>query len=491
MSRSFVHRVSINWLRSLNFVRRLPLWLLALLSLAGYSFLCRSFALTPFYNRVPQLDIRAFTPSLGAGLRYAAVLCALFGLYWLAYRRARQRDVPLSLASILLTAALFILPLLFTFPFNATDVYRYFIRGRISSVYRQSPFSVPPETFADDPYLLLAGEWKSETSPYGPLWESVAAAVTRVSGENLLLGLLLFKGLAALVHLAIGSLVWLSLDDVSPVERAGRTLLWAWNPALLLTFAVDGHNDGLMLVWLLLGWWLVQRGRPGLGQILLTLAPLTKPIGLLPLPFFFLATWRQLPHVRARIRFLLVSGTGSLALVWVVFLPFGPPLALVQRLLQEATASGGFSFTALIILAVRHWKLALSAIGILRAATALFVLLALWLLWRTWRGYSPLRATADILAGYVIQALKFRIWYAAWLFPWLLLDGGKGHSRRLRAGLWLLLTSQLSVLIYGHLRVYLLGRDQLLAHSIGVPFTFILPLLLAFLPRVRERFSPD
>jgi hypothetical protein len=53
---------------------------------------------------------------------------------------------------------------------------------------------------------------------------------------------------------------------------------------------------------------------------------------------------------------------------------------------------------------------------------------------------------------------------------------------RLRAGLWFLLTSQLSVVIYGHLRVYALGGDQTAAHLIGVPFTFILPWLLALLP---------
>ena len=50
------------------------------------------------------------------------------------------------------------------------------------------------------------------------------------------------------------------------------------------------------------------------------------------------------------------------------------------------------------------------------------------------------------------------------------------------AGLWLLLTTQLSVLIYGHLRVYVLGGNYLLAHLVGLSFTFGLPLLLARYP---------
>lgn len=50
---------------------------------------------------------------------------------------------------------------------------------------------------------------------------------------------------------------------------------------------------------------------------------------------------------------------------------------------------------------------------------------------------------------------------------------------RLRVGFWFLVTTQLSVILYGHLRVYLLGGQHLLAHLIGVPLVFLLPLALA------------
>jgi hypothetical protein len=47
------------------------------------------------------------------------------------------------------------------------------------------------------------------------------------------------------------------------------------------------------------------------------------------------------------------------------------------------------------------------------------------------------------------------------------------------AGFWFLFTAQLSVLIYGKLRTSLLAGEHVYAHLIGVPFTFLLPLLLA------------
>jgi hypothetical protein len=111
-----------------------------------------------------------------------------------------------------------------------------------------------------------------------------------------------------------------------------------------------------------------------------------------------------------------------------------------------------------------------------------FGLLVVWLLWLGWNGRSPLSAAADVLAAYSLQALSFRLWYSTWPFLWLLLEDESSEAQttfRLRAGLWFLFTVQLSVLIYGHLRVYAFGGSQLAAHLIGIPFVFLLPFLLA------------
>jgi hypothetical protein len=135
-------------------------------------------------------------------------------------------------------------------------------------------------------------------------------------------------------------------------------------------------------------------------------------------------------------------------------------------------------------------------------ARLLFALFVFWLLWLAWRGRSSMRGAADVFLGYVAGALSFRVWYAVWPFPWLLLDAGseagdsdgREASRaayRLRVGLWFLLTAQLSVVVYGHLRVFALGGDQAVAHLIGVPFVFVLPWLLALLPARLSRRVHD
>lgn len=504
---------------------RLSLGGLILLSLAGYGLLALVFPLLAHYDDAPPPDVRTFTPSLAAGLAYAALFGVLYGLYWLAYRQVvggrwqgagilqNPKSKIRQVASILMVTAVFSLPLLFTFPFNSTDLYRYFIRGRITSVYHQSPYQVAAVTLADDPYAPLAGEWADETSPYGPLWEMTAAGVTMLAGQNLLLALLTFKGLGLIGHLALSALIWLHLKGQDPAVRAGRTLLWAWNPALLLTFVANGHNDWLMLVWLLGGAWLMrQEGwRPVVGFALMSLGALSKLIGLLALPFFFLATWRRLTPGRDRLRFLLVAPAASLLLSGLVFLPFGSPLDLLVRLVREASAGGGYSPAALVVLLGRGLGLSLPLTPFLNTLTLLFVVLALWQLVEVWRGRRPARATANVFTAYLAQAFSFRIWYAAWPLPWLLLEddqvkGWQGDKEtaenphpltlsppdravpsRLLAGLLFLLTSQLSVVIYGHLWRLALGGDHLWSHLLGVPFTFGLPLFLAWRGRPTPR----
>ena len=466
---------------------------LALLSLAGYLLFWLWFPLRPFFNIVPLQDVRSFAPSLLGGLGYGLLLLTLFGLYWLAFRAVEMGRTLPSLGVLLGTAVLFAIPLLQTYPINANDLYRYVIRGRISSVYSESPYAAPPDAFPDDPFLPLAGEWAGETSPYGPLWELLATGVTRLTQNDLLAGLLSFKLAGLLAHLICGWLIWQLLARASPSRQRSFTLLWLWNPALLLMFVVDGHNDVLMMVWQLVALWFWQRKRPSATLFFLLLAALTKPIALLPIPFFVVAVWRDLPHFQARLHVFGPAGILGGTAVFLTFLPFGSPIDLAFRLLREASNNPGFSPATLVLLITGELGQPIAP-GFIDLIANLFRipfgLLILWLLWDVWRnGRSPLRAAADTLFAYSLQALSFRLWYSTWPFLWLLLEEDAPDGMltfRLRAGHWFLVTVQLSVIIYGHLRVYALGGSQLTAHLIGILLVFFLPLLLA-LPRTEAK----
>ncbi|MFO7540419.1 MAG: hypothetical protein R6X32_20460, partial [Chloroflexota bacterium] len=464
-----------------------PLLLIFVLSLAAYLLAPIWFPLGPYAGQHPLPDIRTFTPSLAAGLLYGLWFLLLYGLYGLAALRLRRLPQLPGLAWLLGTAFFLGIPQLFAFPINATDLYRYFIRGRIFSVYGQNPYVVEAASLTGDPFWRFAGEWATATSPYGPLWELTAGGVTGLvaqGGDNLLWGLLAFKLLGLLTHLANGALIWHILAGVTPQRQATMTLLWLWNPALFNIFVIDGHNDGLMLFWLLLGYLVWQRRQqpapswsmwPLPAFLLMVLAPLTKPIALLALPFFFIGMWHTIPAkpFLLRLRFALACLAGSLLLLWLAFWPFGSPFDLATRLLDEA-AGGGFSPLTLLYLLLIQVMDGVPVNWLLNGARLLFVGAGLLWLWWGFADKRPsIRGAADIFTAYLWHAFSFRLWYAAWAFPWLLLDD---RSYWRRVGFWFLLTTQLSVLIYGHLRFYALGGSLVWSHLIGVSFTFGLPL---------------
>ncbi|MBP6015635.1 MAG: hypothetical protein KA586_02865 [Candidatus Promineofilum sp.] len=474
---------------------RFFLLIILLPSLLGYALMAAWFPLRPNVAMIPPGDIRTFATTLPAGLAYASLVLALFGLLVWAFRWAKSDGMgPKPLPFILAGTLLLALPLIWAYPVNATDIFGYVIRGRITSAYGESPFSSPAAAFVGDPFMPLVGEWAGDTTPYGPLWELIAAGLTAISGDNLLLGVLLFKGLSLACFLITTVLIWRLLP--AGRARSAFTLLWAWNPALLLTFVLDGHNDALMLLWLLLGVWVAGRGRLLFGFLVMTLAVLTKPVAALALPFFFLGFMRGIPAGRRRWQFGLAALGGAILLAWLAFWPWagtangplGTATELAARLAREANGGAGYSPSVWIYVVLGR-RVTIEIIGLV--LRVLFVALGLGLAWLGARGRAAFRGVADVFYGYVVTALNFRIWYAVWPFAWLILDAGQQaeHTNsipavnyRMGVGFWFLLTTQLSVVVYGHLRVYLLGGDQGLAHLIGVPLVFGLPWVLAALP---------
>jgi hypothetical protein len=452
--------------------------ILVLLLLIGYSVPARWFPLLGRADQLPLADVRAFAPGLGGGLLYGLLVCALFAMYWLAYRCVQGRSQPPPRWLILVATTFFALPLVFTYPVNAVDVFRYFFEGRMMVEHGANPLTVPPNALTNDPLLPFAAILLHKTSPYGPVWELLGALLYWLSRGDMTRGLIFFKltGLGSFV--GVGIVIWQLLAKQDLSTRTARLLLWLWNPALLFMFVMDAHNDIHMLLFLLLGYQKIVQRRPLAGVTLLAIAALIKPIGLLPIPIFAVMAWQQLEGWKQRIRFVLLTTLSVGTVTTLAFLPFGSPWPLLQRLQNEAQDGPSFSPVEFILACGRMLGVDVPLPLLARAASLLLGIIALILFWLTWRGRSPLRGVTDIFAAYLFTALKFRIWYPTWLFPWIVLDTGSRF--RLTTACWLLLLSQLSVLVYGYIRGAWLDGSLLVAHLLGVPLVFAIPLLIGW-----------
>nr|MBA3644303.1 hypothetical protein [Chloroflexia bacterium] len=140
----------------------------------------------------------------------------MFLLYLLALRETRHSSrgaLPIVMASGGVLAAIMAL----MYPVNAIDLFIYAVRSRLWTSYGENPLAARPVDFPNDPFLAFASpEWADNVSPYGPLWNLIAAPITWASGDDLLQALLGFK-LLAVVSVLLGG--W----QAAPWRRCGRS----------------------------------------------------------------------------------------------------------------------------------------------------------------------------------------------------------------------------------------------------------------------------
>ncbi len=204
----------------------------------------------------------------------------------------------LSFFSVLLLIAVFALAFqvtLFLAPgLFSTDLFSYATYGRIAGVYGSNPFILVPSDFRGDRLTeWVHPQWLDAPSVYGPVWVDLSWATGRLTqGLSLPDQVMAYKLLANSIHLVNVGLVWALLRRTSPTARLAGILLYAWNPLILFEFAGNGHNDVLMVTFLLAAFLCYQAGRPTLGLVPLALSILVKYTTALITPFY-LVLWAR------------------------------------------------------------------------------------------------------------------------------------------------------------------------------------------------------
>ena len=382
------------------------------------------------------------------GWRFALPLVALWLAYALAANIAPHVRSGRTLGAIVGVGTLgAVAVLLWLYPITAADIFNYALYGLMQHA-GANPLVVPPRA-AIDPSLLGYSAWPDHPSPYGPLWQLLAWLVTALSGDRLLPGLLLFKGLLAACHLlntwlvaritaAIGGArpgVAASIGSLRPGVAA---LLYGWNPLLLYETVGNGHNDGVMLVALLLALLALTGRRDALAAPLVVAAALAKWIGALWLPILALG-WLPGAWYARRWRAIGAAGLGMALLVGVCLGPFwagGAALDGVRRQADLHTTS----FGGLLMLEAAQRALPITSQELLdlikRGALALVALTILIARPRDGSAREVARATFDVTLAYLlVGALWFQPWY---LVPLVGLAPLVGPARRALAAAYAL-----------------------------------------------------
>jgi hypothetical protein len=211
-------------------------------------------------------------------------------------------------------------------------------------------------------------------------------------------------------------------------------VLFGWCPLVIYTTAGGGHNDSLMIAGLMLGAFLLVRGRPAAAIWAAVAGALVKLIPLFYAPLFFVHGWARLSAGGAngtnsrfaptgpRRRFALAALGGSLLLVAALFAPYFRPaqdadILDLQRRSQLFTSSTP-AFAHAVLMRVTGLDKAAAANIVTPIAYGILGVAGLWALWAAARPdpLAPLRAGRDLLLVYLLAACLWLMpWYAGWL----------------------------------------------------------------------------
>lgn len=420
--------------------------------MAGASFLLYLVAFVYPYNifelyPYPRLAVYRFAQDDPMVIwQLAAAFVAQCLLYWLGWRAAHYASGRnawlIVLGGTLASGGV----LLFVYPFDAADIFDYIMHGRLVSIYGANPFRDAAEQFSDDPFYPYAA-WQRAPSFYGPAWELVGSAITWLTGDGIIANVLAFK-LAGGVFLAASiGLTALILHQAAPERALAGVTFLAWNPVILYVTLGNGHNDILIGLCILATVWALLRRRYTLAILALVLGALFKFIPALLLPAAGLIALRNLPDMRARFRFLIITACATLALLILAYAPFwyGLEILDINRRARLFTASLPAMLYTWLQPALGQQQAA-ATVGL--AALSLTVLFALWQGWRasddpSWFSFS--QAALKILLFYLLLTCSwFQQWYAVWpLSLAALLPPGPAVNLALILGGYSLLSKQI------------------------------------------------
>jgi hypothetical protein len=279
----------------------------------------------------------------------------------------------------------------------STDVWTYWMYGRIDAVHGGNPYRDAPSRYADDiAYGEMGSSWHDTTSLYGPLFTLASVGHAKVAGDD--------PGRAAWLYRAGAAAAMLGVVVAATAlarQKAFAAAFVGWNPVLALHFAGGGHNDAAMMALVLLALLLGARGRPNLAGVAWAAAIAIKWV-----PVAFLALW--LVHRRRAGRPLGLAGlaAGAAAIAVVSTAAFGLGwLHASGGLSSQARRTGSFGLARWLGDAGLSHRPQLAVIG-------LFLLCAFAFLVReAWRGRLRLGLSGSALAfgqGWLNP------WYASW-----------------------------------------------------------------------------
>lgn len=197
---------------------------------------------------------------LGIGMLVVAWL-GMARFVGISFRFGHEQRLTITTRELKITLVAWSLPLLFTAPLFTQDIYSYLANGSIVA-QGMSPYEAGPVELLGTEHPLARSVpfiWAQSPSPYGPVALGIAGAISQLTGDGVVFGVLAHRIISLL---GITAMAW-GLAKLS--RRCGvapESSLWlgVLNPVVMLHLLGGIHNEAILLGFLLVGIELALRG---------------------------------------------------------------------------------------------------------------------------------------------------------------------------------------------------------------------------------------
>ena len=228
----------------------------------------------------------------------SVVLLSVYSLVFLVYlglcRMAEERQTFWWLVGLAVVMRVLLLPAV---PNLSDDVYRFIWDGRLL-VQGVDPFAYLPEDMMQqgvfqhlqgiDQSLFQQLNSPAYFTIYPPVNQAIFASAAWLFPDSVYGSTIIIRSWLLLADMGVMFMIVVLLRNVQLPEQ--RFFLYALNPLIILELTANLHFEGLMIFFLLMSFFMLQKDRLVISAFFLALAISTKLLPLILLPLY----WRRL-----------------------------------------------------------------------------------------------------------------------------------------------------------------------------------------------------
>lgn len=244
--------------------------------------------------------------------------------------------------------ALFSIILLFIWPVASNDLFSYIYQGRVFFIHQANPYLNTYSQFSYDSfYNLISNRWSFSVSPYGPLFNIIAGVLSWLGKSSLLFSVVLFKSLFLGAHLLTSYLIY-------KISNLKTFLIYALNPLVIFELIINGHNDAIVILFLVLFLYFLYKENNLKNQLLawffLIVSSLIKITTIVFWPVIWIIFLKKHIKDKTITNFVIKTIVLVISAVAISYSPFLERLDIIYKpIINQTTLSGMYSIGIIII----------------------------------------------------------------------------------------------------------------------------------------------